>query len=140
MPNSPRLIWKLCDTCKRPFRSPAKDRRKFCSRPCAVVGKTYRGNQNQWGKDNPNWRGGRVKHSKGYIYVYAPWHPRASNGYVLEHILVAEEKLGRFLKPGETVHHEDENKQNNHPNNIEIFPTTGAHTKHHCKQRMLVKA
>jgi hypothetical protein len=32
-------------------------------------------------------------------------HPRASSGYVFEHILVAEEILGRYLVDGETVYH-----------------------------------
>ena len=34
-----------------------------------------------------------------YKYVYMPSHPRAmSNGCIYEHILIAEQKLGRPLK------------------------------------------
>jgi len=62
---------------------------------------------------HPNWKGGRKIHG-GYIEVYLPNHPRAMiSDYVLEHILVLEEKLGRSLLPNEVSHHKDENKQNN---------------------------
>ena len=51
-------------------------------------------------------KGGRKKHSKGYVLVLQHGHPRADpNGYVYEHILVAEKILGRALKPGEEIHH-----------------------------------
>ena len=67
-----------------------------------------------------------------YKSIYLPNHPRAmSNGCVYEHILVAEQKLGRQLKDGECVHHIDENKRNNDPNNLIIFDSIGSHTSFH---------
>lgn len=67
-----------------------------------------------------------------YITVNKKDHPRAnSSGHVLLHILVAEEKLGRKLKPGETVHHVDENKMNNDPDNLIVFATLGDHSAFH---------
>lgn len=54
-----------------------------------------------------------------------------SNGFQYEHIAVAEKKLGRELKKGEVVHHLDENKQNNSPDNIIIFATNAEHTAFH---------
>ena len=52
---------------------------------------------------NGNWKGGRTRHKAGYVMVRAPDHPRATSGpYVFEHILVAEDLLGRFLHDGET--------------------------------------
>jgi hypothetical protein len=85
----------------------------------------------QFGDNNPNWKGGRRLHSKGYIEIYFREHPRAQpNGYVLEHILVMEKKLGRSLADHELVHHKDENKTNNHPDNLELMPRAD-HTRHH---------
>lgn len=53
------------------------------------------------GSGNPNWKGGRTKHGSGYVLVYLPDHPRASNGYVFEHIIIMEKKVGRYIKLGE---------------------------------------
>jgi hypothetical protein len=74
------------------------------------------------GSLNPNWRGGKTKHSKGYIYVWCPTHHRADkHGYVFEHILVAEKMLGRPLAPDEVVDHRDGDKGNNHPSNLSVL-------------------
>ncbi|TXH58321.1 MAG: hypothetical protein E6Q97_02430 [Desulfurellales bacterium] len=51
-----------------------------------------------------------------------------------EHILVMETKLGRALLPGEEVHHKDEDKQNNAPDNLELKTST-MHGQLHIKQR-----
>ena len=56
--------------------------------------------------------------------VRMPEHPRArQNGYVLEHILVAEKMLGRSLTDEEEVHHRDLNRANNAPPNLKIYAT-----------------
>lgn len=73
--------------------------------------------------------------SKGmakYLREFAPNHPKANNrGYVYTHVLVAEEKLGRPLNTGECVHHLDENKHNNEPDNLIVFKTKSDHTAFH---------
>jgi hypothetical protein len=51
------------------------------------------------------------------------------------HRIAAEKKLGRPLKPGEVVHHIDENKRNNDPANLIIFPSQREHARYHAKMR-----
>lgn len=66
----------------------------------------------------------------GYILRKDPSHPRNHRSYVLEHILVLEQKLGRRLIKGEVTHHVDENPANNSPENLEVI-TNKAHYKRH---------
>lgn len=72
----------------------------------------------------------------GYPVLYMPEHPRAkSNGYVREHIVVAERILGRSLKDGEVVHHINENKRDNTPENLMVFSSHSEHMRYHWELR-----
>jgi HNH endonuclease len=52
----------------------------------------------------------------------APKHPRASRtGYVFEHILVIEQRLGRFLHEDESVHHLNGVRDDNREENLELW-------------------
>jgi len=74
----------------------------------------------RFGKDAANWKGGKRPIGK-YLYIYKPDHPHATtNGCVMEHRLVMEEKLGRILKPGEIVHHINGDGRDNRPENLEV--------------------
>ena len=74
------------------------------------------------GSGNGRWRGGRTRHKAGYVMVLVREHPRAGrNGYVFEHVLVMEDSLGRCLLPGETVHHVNGLRDDNRPENLELW-------------------
>jgi hypothetical protein len=60
--------------------------------------------------------------------VYASGHPRAtSDPYVFEHILVAEQLPGRYLELGETVHHRNGVRDDNRPENLELWTRPHPH-------------
>lgn len=80
-----------------------------------------------------NWNGGRVVASNGYILIFVgkEHHLADVRGYVYEHRLVAEQVIGRPLAEGEIVHHKDENKQNNSPENLEVVMGNAEHLLRH---------
>lgn len=57
--------------------------------------------------------------------------PKA-NGMVYEHRSVAANKLQRTLLKTEVVHHIDEDRSNNDPDNLMVFRSKSDHTAHHA--------
>ena len=62
----------------------------------------------------------------GYIKVKAPnSHPhKDKKGYIMQHRLVMEQHLGRYLEDTEEVHHIDGNKKNNLISNLQLLTKT----------------
>tara|TARA_Y100000310_G_scaffold345442_1_gene465062 strand:+ start:3977 stop:4369 length:393 start_codon:yes stop_codon:yes gene_type:complete len=77
---------------------------------------------NKSGKTHPRWKGGRYKNKGGYINIHSPSHPACiSSKYVLEHRLVMEEHLGRYLTRDEHIHHINGIKDDNRLENLELW-------------------
>lgn len=109
------------------YRSPSARKSfvaKFCGLRC--VGMFQRGS------GNPAWNGGRYEDQNGYINIFLPDHPYSNvKGYIYEHRFIMEQILNRFLKQEEVVHHKDEIKNNNEPENLQLFKTNQEHLKYH---------
>lgn len=109
-----------CIVCRKEFLS-VKNNRKFCSTKCIASG-----------KNNGRWNGGKYMTSSGYILVYCPCHPHKScRNHVLEHRLVMEKKLKRFLNIKEEIHHINGIKDDNRIKNLMLFKNSSEHQKFH---------
>jgi predicted transcriptional regulator len=110
--------------------------RTSVQRMCKRMGLVTQRSGPRSGEDHPDWKGGRVKVG-GYWYIYRPEHPLCTKQRrVAEHRLVMEQMLGRYLAQSEVVHHKDGNKENNHPDNLEVFGCNGDHLRHELTGRV----
>ncbi len=102
-------IVKGCKNCNKSFFS-RDGKSNYCNNACSKIKEL-----------NPQWKGG-IKYSGGYVSIKSPNHPfKTITGYVLEHRLVMEKHLKRYLKPYEIIHHKNAVKDDNRIENLEII-------------------
>lgn len=79
-----------------------------------------------------NWKGGRYTDPRGYVTVYCPEHPFSDrHGYIYEHRLVMEKKIGRYLTSTEIVHHINKIKGDNLQENLYLCFNLAEHKALH---------
>lgn len=80
-------------------------------------------------------QGHRKKRTDGYIALYYPDYPSSnSEGYVMEHVYIMEQHLGRFLTDKEIVHHKNFDRADNRIENLQVM-TQSEHMSYHAKLR-----
>jgi hypothetical protein len=123
------MIILICKKCKKNYKVyPYRKKSKYCSFKCR--------NMSMLGKKAFHWTGGKRKHSKGYVYIYSPFHPyKDCNDVVLEHRLIMEKWLSRYLLPGEVVHHINKKPNDNRIKNLMLFPNDTSHKIFHKELR-----
>ena len=120
---------KSCAACGHDFPVYRGFANIYCSQACKGVTLAQR----QLGHKNAKWKGGETvtRHAGGgYIKQLCHGHPFAdAGGYVMQHRLVMEQVLGRPLLPTERVHHKNGDRQDNRPENLELWTGVDASKK-----------
>jgi len=112
--------WLCRCQCGKEHSVQGKSLRRGDSRSCGCLRREL--TLKRTGVNSPGWRGGKTKSTCGYILVQMPSHPAAqADGYVPEHRIIMERKLGRYLLQDETVHHINGVRHDNRPENLELW-------------------
>ncbi len=115
---APKIV-KKCLYCGKKLRLSKWEikEKNYCSHSC-------RAKASLTGKISNNYKNGRYK-SNGYIRKLSKKHPQAdSDGYIEEHRLVMEKKLGRYLKTNEEVHHKNGVRDDNKIENLKVLSSS----------------
>lgn len=90
------------------------------------------------GRHPKNWAGGRKLDSDGYVLLSRPNHHRAQAcGYVQEHVVIVEEILGMLLPKKAIIHHANEKRSDNRPENLVVCQGMSYHKLLHRRMRAL---
>jgi len=106
----------ICENCGKKYTGYGK---RYCSRWCSCQWTPKK--QNRCGEMHKRWKNGRTINPRGYVNVRMTEHPNAQNGYVLEHRLVMEKHIGRYLVSKEIVHHKNGIRTDNRIENLELL-------------------
>jgi hypothetical protein len=80
-------------------------------------------------------QGHRKKRQDGYIAIYYPDYPSSNkDGFIMEHVYVMEQHLGRYLEDNEVVHHKNFDRSDNRIENLQVM-TKSEHMSYHSTLR-----
>lgn len=99
---------RKCAYCGKPINPTAHPRVRFCSRSCAMMERDRKGQLHA-----PE--GTQQKHSSGYTLL------KVGKRWVMEHRYIMEQILGRPLEKFEHVHHKNGVRNDNSPENLELW-------------------
>lgn len=117
--------------------------KKFCECGCGIQinpNKRFKHGHNGRAERNARWKGGVSKSAAGYIWRYAPNHHfTGSHRYVYEHRLVWEEYHKATLLSWGNVHHINESKSDNRPENLEAMMIDEHSRRHGCAEDIIAQ-
>lgn len=137
-------ITLTCEHCNRTFAKMAcqltRGRGRYCSRACTYAARNVRMTLTceRCGQSFERKRIEYVAEYKAYCSraCYEATRSEQLTGYkkvgaIHEHRLIAAQTLGRALLPGEVVHHDDNDRLNNSPDNLKVLPSQSEHARLH---------
>lgn len=104
----------VCAWCKETFVRPHGKARAYCSIKCSAQARSA-GLKVEKPVLEPRTESEVVLSSSGYVTV------RVDGKRKLQHRLVMAHVIGRPLKPTERIHHKNGNRQDNRPENLELW-------------------
>jgi protein-arginine kinase activator protein McsA len=114
-----RATEKVCEWCGKTFPTPPAQPHRLCSNACRTASNAAQRRVARGGQP-----GKKTVDHHGYVHVYYPEHHSVvgrKRKVVFEHRLVMEQMMGRPLQSNEEVHHLNGKRDDNRPENLELW-------------------